>query len=60
VGLSGAEAMLICLHAGRNAKVRLMDVSEFNPLAESFRTGRLVANMLVYFVAGLAARPRRP
>jgi hypothetical protein len=37
-------------------KVRLMDLSEYNPLVEEWRTGKLVANMFYYFCMGVAAR----
>jgi len=48
----------MCYAAGREPKVRLFDTSEFNPVAESFRTARLVANMLIYFAMGLAHRAK--
>ena len=35
---------------------RSMDVSEFNPAVEGYRTGRLVANLLYYFAIGVALR----
>ena len=34
-----------------------MDVSEYNPAVEEYRTGRLVANMFYYFALGMACRP---
>jgi formiminoglutamase len=33
-----------------------MDLSEYNPLVEEWRTGKLVANMFYYFCMGVAAR----
>eukprot|EP00028_Trichosphaerium_sp_Am-I-7-wt_P006781 CAMPEP_0168536818 /NCGR_PEP_ID=MMETSP0405-20121227/19850_1 /TAXON_ID=498012 /ORGANISM="Trichosphaerium sp, Strain Am-I-7 wt" /LENGTH=308 /DNA_ID=CAMNT_0008565045 /DNA_START=206 /DNA_END=1132 /DNA_ORIENTATION=+ len=56
VGFSSQEALDICFAAGSNPKVRLMDVSEFNPTVESYRTGRLVAQMFYHFLLGVASR----
>ena len=33
-----------------------MDLSEFNPRVDAYRTGRLVANMFYYFTLGVAQR----
>jgi arginase family enzyme len=46
----------MCFQAGLNPKVRLMDVSEFNPAIESYRTGRLVTQMFYHFLLGFAKR----
>ncbi len=56
VGLTAHEALQICEIAGRNPIVKLMDLSEFNPEIEAYRTGRLVANMFYFFAMGVARR----
>lgn len=56
IGLSAQEALNICFLAGKSPKVMLVDVSEYNPSVESFRTGRLVALMLYYFLLGFSQR----
>jgi formiminoglutamase len=56
VGLTAHEALQICELAGSNPSVQLMDLSEFNPQIEAYRTGRLVANMFYYFAMGFARR----
>jgi len=55
-GLSAQEALDICFAAGQHSNVKLFDLSEFNPLIEEYRTGRLVAFMFYYFVLGVASR----
>lgn len=39
VGISAQDALDICLEAGRNSKVVLFDLSEYNPVIEEYRTG---------------------
>eukprot|EP01101_Sappina_pedata_P010129 TRINITY_DN6303_c0_g1_i1.p2 TRINITY_DN6303_c0_g1~~TRINITY_DN6303_c0_g1_i1.p2 ORF type:complete len:316 (-),score=121.55 TRINITY_DN6303_c0_g1_i1:1-864(-) len=56
IGLSAQEALEICFEAGRCPKVKLFDLSEFNPTVEDYRTGKLVTNMFVYFAMGVARR----
>eukprot|EP00002_Diphylleia_rotans_P011807 TRINITY_DN2322_c0_g1_i3.p1 TRINITY_DN2322_c0_g1~~TRINITY_DN2322_c0_g1_i3.p1 ORF type:complete len:253 (-),score=63.98 TRINITY_DN2322_c0_g1_i3:29-787(-) len=56
IGLSAEEALEICFEAGRSPKVRLFDLSEFNPTIEDYRTGRLVVFMFYYFLLGLSLR----
>jgi len=56
VGISAQDALDICFAAGSNPKVKLFDLSEFNPRIEDYRTGRLVAFMFYYFALGLASR----
>src|SRR6185312_3059893 len=58
IGLSATTALAICYHAGCDARVRLMDLSEFNPKIEDYRTGRLVTNMMYYFCMGVMQRQR--
>lgn len=56
IGLSAREALHMCMAAGKNPAVAMMDVSEFNPSVEEYRTGTLVANMFYYFAMGVAMR----
>jgi formiminoglutamase len=42
--------------AGAHPAVRLVDVSELNPLVEDYRSPRLVVNMFYYFLLGLSLR----
>lgn len=57
-GLSAEEALQMCRDAGENPRVKLFDLSEFNPTVESDRTGRLVATMFYYFCLGFAQRKK--
>jgi formiminoglutamase len=56
IGLTAQEALDICFESGRNPKVVLFDVSEFNPLIEEYRTARFVGYMLAYFAYGVSER----
>ena len=56
IGLTAAEALDICFVAGSHPRVRLFDLSEFNPAVDSYRTGRLVTNMWLWFCMGVASR----
>jgi len=56
IGLIAEDALFICFIAGKNNKVKYFDVSEYNPLIEEYRTGRLVTLMFYYFCLGVAAR----
>jgi len=58
IGLSAQEAVDICFTAGNYSKVRLFDLSEFNPEIEHYRTGRLVTLMFYNFVLGYAQRKK--
>merc|ERR1711991_1182011 len=55
-GLSSRDALEIAFQAGSHDKVCMLDVSEFNPAVEAYRTGRLVANIAYYFALGVATR----
>jgi formiminoglutamase len=55
-GLSDEEALELGYLAGKNAKVRLMDVSEFNPAVEDKRTAKLIVTIFYCFVMGLTKR----
>lgn len=58
VGLSADDALAIAQIAGSDPRVCLFDVSEFNPKAEDYRTGRLVATILYFFACGVACAAR--
>jgi formiminoglutamase len=55
-GLTGEEATEIALLSGRCGKLRLMDLTEFNPRIEDYKTGRLATSILYYFLLGLHER----
>ncbi|KAL0487679.1 formiminoglutamase [Acrasis kona] len=56
IGLTAYEALRLCFIAGSNPKVSLMDLSEYNPLIEDYRTAKLVTQMFYYFVMGFTSR----
>jgi len=56
VGLSSEEALNICVLAGSAPHVRLFDLSEFNPVVDEWRTGRMVVNMFYWFAMGVSRR----
>lgn len=58
IGLTAQEALNICYLSGLSPRVKLVDVSEYNPTAEEFRTGRLLVLMFYYFLLGYAQRPK--
>ncbi len=59
LGLSGQQAVEIAHASGRHPAVTLFDLSEFNPLIEAERTGRLAAAMFYYFCFGVARRKEK-
>eukprot|EP00397_Hematodinium_sp_SG-2012_P024017 GEMP01025000.1.p1 GENE.GEMP01025000.1~~GEMP01025000.1.p1 ORF type:complete len:363 (+),score=76.79 GEMP01025000.1:102-1091(+) len=62
LGMSSEEAIDIMFLAGKEPKVGMVDVSEFNPevcTAMSYNVGRLVANMLYHFILGRAEHDKR-
>jgi len=58
LGLSAQDALDICYLAGQNSKVQLFDLSEYNPQEEGYRTGKMVANMFLFFVLGYLNRSK--
>jgi hypothetical protein len=56
VGLTAFDAVSICFIAGLHPRVKLVDVSELNPVVEDYRSPRLVVNMFYYFLMGLSQR----
>ena len=59
-GLSANDACEISFLAGKCSKVKLFDVSEYNPQVEMFRTGRLICLMFYHFLMGLTQRKEKP
>lgn len=57
-GLTADEAIEIAFLAGNDGRVKVFDLSEYNPAVEDFRTGRLLANMFYYFCLGVKSRVR--
>mmetsp|Transcript_10164 Transcript_10164/g.10104 ORF Transcript_10164/g.10104 Transcript_10164/m.10104 type:complete len:119 (-) Transcript_10164:22-378(-) len=55
-GLTAEEALEIAFLSGNSNKVSLMDMSEYNPAVEDYRTGRLLANIFYYFCLGVKSR----
>lgn len=53
-GLTAEEAMEIGLVSGRSKKVVMLDISEFNPAVEDYRTGKFIANIVYHTILGLA------
>ena len=56
IGLSAIESAKICFISGANKNVMIMDMSEFNPNAESYLTGKLLSWMFYNFVLGVSTR----
>lgn len=62
LGLSAEEALDIMVLAGKEPRVGMVDVSEFNPevcTAMSYNVGRFVANMLYHFILGRAQHDKK-
>ena len=57
-GFTAEEAIEIGLLAGCCDKVQMMDINEFNPGIEDFRTGRLVANIVYHLILGSTKRQK--
>ena len=55
-GLTDEEAAELVYLAGKCSKVRLVDMSEFNPAVEKKRTGVLLVHLFYHFCRGLADR----
>lgn len=55
-GLTAEEAIEIAFLSGKCKNVSLMDISEYNPAVEDYRTGRLLSNIFYYFCLGVKIR----
>ncbi|MDH5761929.1 MAG: formimidoylglutamase [Nitrospinota bacterium] len=56
MGLRAKEAFEMAFNAGAHPKVDLFDLSEYNPLIEDERTGRLAVGIFYHFCLGVASR----
>ncbi|NIQ03416.1 MAG: hypothetical protein GWM98_26115 [Nitrospinaceae bacterium] len=59
MGLRAKEAFEMAFAAGAHPKVRLFDLSEYNPPIEEERTGRLAVGIFYHFCLGVASRKRK-
>eukprot|EP00743_Colponemidia_sp_Colp-15_P004669 GILK01005031.1.p1 GENE.GILK01005031.1~~GILK01005031.1.p1 ORF type:complete len:336 (-),score=49.40 GILK01005031.1:256-1197(-) len=55
-GITANDALQIAALAGAHPNVQLMDLSEFNPAVEDWRTGRLTAFIFYHFCLGYMSR----
>lgn len=55
-GFTSEEAIEIALLAGICAQVKVLDISEFSPAIEDFRTGRLVSSLIYSLLLGHTKR----
>lgn len=60
IGLSARDALSIAEISGRHPAVELFDLSEYNPVIESEKTGRLAAAIFYHFCLGFASRKNLP
>eukprot|EP00762_Andalucia_godoyi_P006700 ANDGO_06152.mRNA.1 Formimidoylglutamase len=58
-GLTAWDACQMLKNSGEDSRVVAVDMSEFNPLVEEYRTAKLVTQMFYHFVAGVAIRKQR-
>lgn len=56
IGLSSEEALHIMFESGKHPNVKLVDISEMNPIIENYITPKLVVNMFYHFLMGLSIR----
>jgi formiminoglutamase len=47
------EAMLMF---GRNPRVKIIDITEFNPSVEDYNSSLLILNMIYYYLLGFASK----
>jgi len=59
LGLSAEDAVSIAYRSGGHPSVSLFDLSEYNPVIEDERTGRLASAMFYYFCLGVASRTEK-
>ena len=56
-GFSTEEAIEICYLSGfLLGKLVAIDINEYNPFVEDWKTGRMVASMFYYFALGYSQR----
>lgn len=59
VGLTAQQACDIAFYAGQSFRVKLVDLSEYNPVIEEYRTGKLVTQIFYHFLLGRAMAIRQ-
>lgn len=52
LGLTAEEAVEIMLMAGQDKRIKSLDVCDYNPTVEDYRTGYLLGNMIYYYLMG--------
>lgn len=53
-GLTSEEIVGIAMEVGKvGKKLKMVDVSEYNPMSEDYRTGKLATTILYYTLMGL-------
>ena len=57
-GLNSEEIIEIMMIAGRCEKIIGLDISDYNPKFEDFRTGLLLGNMIYFFSMGYSLRKK--
>jgi len=58
VGFTAQQALDFAFHSGKSFNVKLMDLSEYNPVVEEYRTGKLVTQIFYHFLLGRATAIR--
>lgn len=58
VGFTAQQALDFAFHSGKSLNVKLMDLSEYNPLIEEYRTGKLISQIFYHFLLGRATTIR--
>ncbi|KAL9650696.1 hypothetical protein ABK040_001752 [Willaertia magna] len=59
LGLTAQDAFDICFESGKCERVKLFDLSEYNPIVEEYNTGKVVSGMFVHFCMGYALRKNK-
>ena len=53
-GLTSEEVVSVALESGKlGDRLKMVDVSEYNPMSEDYRTGKLATTILYYTLLGL-------
>lgn len=52
VGLTSEEILEIMHLAGKCSQIKSIDITDFNPANEDYRTGLLACNLIYYFAMG--------
>jgi formiminoglutamase len=51
-GLTSEEAVEIMYVAGKDKRVKSLDVTDYNPTIDDYRSGYMVGNLIYYFSLG--------